>query len=689
MVNREDLLELCLEALEAGVPLDDLLARLPDEAEDLKSLLTLASAMRALPQPASVKIAPTWQSAIKSFSNGRLPEKQLRQRSRFRGFNWPRPLASGLAMLAAVLALAWAAIFIGQPATAQVAIITELTGHVEVASEEGGQTWRVPAAGEAIRAGQRLRTGEASAAMLTFADGSFTRLYANSDLTLSTLSGSANGASTVRLVQHTGRTSHEVTPRGPDAVFVVETAAGVALAQGTTFNVFVNPRGQTRFAVDAGQVRVEAQGKAVVLSAGQASIALPGHTPGLPANEFQEQGIITGLQGPVWVIGGVPIRVSNETAINGQPAIGVVVNVEGRILANGVWLADIVDVVSARQTTASFTGRVEAVGRDQWRVGGLNVRVTDQTAYDVTLRPGAMVRVTFQVLEGGQRRALRIQALDGDWPTSTAKRPSLTLEPDEVLVSGCGSQFAIAGRLFNDGESPNDDVSRARLDQRVIRGAAFMEMIRIDPAVWEAIAAGAAVNFNVSITLNEKWTSAVEGEEVKVQVYVAEVTDLPGQSPARLTITVVRRCLPPPTATTGGTPQATPTSRSATPGPDDNPTCLGSGINVIAGALAEQFDVSYAEITAWFCAGFGFGEIRLAYEISAQTGITVEEIFALRQTGLGWGEIMIQLGVLPGVIPSQAAPTEGVPSKAPTGPPPGIPTGPPPGVPPTGGPPRP
>jgi hypothetical protein len=41
----------------------------------------------------------------------------------------------------------------------------------------------------------------------------------------------------------------------------------------------------------------------------------------------------------------------------------------------------------------------------------------------------------------------------------------------------------------------------------------------------------------------------------------------------------------------------------------------------------------------WFCSGYGFGEIDRAYSLSFQAGVPVEEVFALRQSGMGWGNI--------------------------------------------------
>jgi hypothetical protein len=45
----------------------------------------------------------------------------------------------------------------------------------------------------------------------------------------------------------------------------------------------------------------------------------------------------------------------------------------------------------------------------------------------------------------------------------------------------------------------------------------------------------------------------------------------------------------------------------------------------------------------WFCQGFGFGEIEQAYKLSQETGVPVSEIFDLRKSGMGWGDIRKKL----------------------------------------------
>jgi hypothetical protein len=51
--------------------------------------------------------------------------------------------------------------------------------------------------------------------------------------------------------------------------------------------------------------------------------------------------------------------------------------------------------------------------------------------------------------------------------------------------------------------------------------------------------------------------------------------------------------------------------------------------------LASDHGATYKEVMAWFCQGFGFGEIELAYSISEQASVPVTSVFTLRISGLG------------------------------------------------------
>ncbi len=110
-----------------------------------------------------------------------------------------------------------------------------------------------------------------------------------------------------------------------------------------------------------------------------------------------------------------------------------------------------------------------------------------------------------------------------------------------------------------------------------------------------------------------------------------------------------------PTATLTPTRTITPTvtlTATATPTPGTTPSpetgCVGANPHPKGSQLAQQYGVSYEEIMGWFCSGFGFGEIDRAYTYSNAAGVPVAQIFAMRDAGLGWGQIRKQLGLPPG-----------------------------------------
>jgi hypothetical protein len=82
--------------------------------------------------------------------------------------------------------------------------------------------------------------------------------------------------------------------------------------------------------------------------------------------------------------------------------------------------------------------------------------------------------------------------------------------------------------------------------------------------------------------------------------------------------------------------------------PNQGAYCNGSAeTNHPAGEkLAEVYDVTYEEVMDWFCQGYGFGEIALAYKISQFGGVSVDVVFEQRASGLGWGQIMQEYNMI-------------------------------------------
>jgi len=83
--------------------------------------------------------------------------------------------------------------------------------------------------------------------------------------------------------------------------------------------------------------------------------------------------------------------------------------------------------------------------------------------------------------------------------------------------------------------------------------------------------------------------------------------------------------------------------------------CTGANPHPKGQKLADEYGVPYAEIMGWFCQRFGFGEIDLAYGLARTYNVTPEQLFNLRRTGLGWGQIknMLKQGL---IVPSPTTP---------------------------------
>ncbi|HLA98135.1 MAG TPA: DUF5666 domain-containing protein [Anaerolineales bacterium] len=89
--------------------------------------------------------------------------------------------------------------------------------------------------------------------------------------------------------------------------------------------------------------------------------------------------------------------------------------------------------------------------------------------------------------------------------------------------------------------------------------------------------------------------------------------------------------------------------------------CTGNETHPKGQMLADEHGVTYEEIMGWFCQRFGFGEIDLAYSLAeayAAQGITAAQLFDMRHSGLGWGQIKNWLKSLPEATTEEPAETE-------------------------------
>lgn len=124
---------------------------------------------------------------------------------------------------------------------------------------------------------------------------------------------------------------------------------------------------------------------------------------------------------------------------------------------------------------------------------------------------------------------------------------------------------------------------------------------------------------------------ALAAPSVTVKPFELEATATPSLAPGTLVVTGTPSP-PQPTSSRNETPQAK------------------NGAQLPAEALSLEFDVSLDEVIALHESGLGFGEIVKLYALAKTTGKSVDELLAMREAGQGWGEIEKALGVAPGSV---------------------------------------
>lgn len=66
--------------------------------------------------------------------------------------------------------------------------------------------------------------------------------------------------------------------------------------------------------------------------------------------------------------------------------------------------------------------------------------------------------------------------------------------------------------------------------------------------------------------------------------------------------------------------------------------------NVAVQEIANTFGVPYSEVLGWYCQGWPLWEVTLAYTVNMETGVAVADLFAMRERGMTWHEILQAIG---------------------------------------------
>ncbi len=300
MARIEKLLAQCLDDIEAGSSVEEILDQYPQQREKLEPLLRTAQRMHSVPQviPSSTfrSVARTRMlnviQARASAKNRNTQENNLSS-----SHVWPRSSISSaraiplpifrfatatalvfvLLVIGGLLLRSWLGVTVARTAT-----LTDVRGVVQVLPA-GHDTWQTAKTGDQIAPGDRVRTDRADATLIFF-DGSATNLAAKTELIVLQLSSRRDGHSKViALYQQVGRTYNRVQ-RLPDTAsrFEIKTPSASATVHGTVFTVEVLPGNATQVAVGEGSVEVTAQEETIIVPSGEATTVQPGLPPALP-----------------------------------------------------------------------------------------------------------------------------------------------------------------------------------------------------------------------------------------------------------------------------------------------------------------------------------------------------------------------------------------------------------------------
>jgi hypothetical protein len=129
-------------------------------------------------------------------------------------------------------------------------------------------------------------------------------------------------------------------------------------------------------------------------------------TPGLP---FGFTGVVQGISSDTWIISGIIITIDEGTDIDTDLKVGDIVNVRGWIVADGMWLARVIERAADPKRTFEFTGIVDSV--DPWVVDGIPFQTREWTEIEPGIQAGDLVKVEGRILEDGTWVASEIKLL--------------------------------------------------------------------------------------------------------------------------------------------------------------------------------------------------------------------------------------------------------------------------------------
>ncbi len=145
-----------------------------------------------------------------------------------------------------------------------------------------------------------------------------------------------------------------------------------------------------------------------------------------------------------WQVAGIPFTTNEDTLIDADIMVDDIVQVTGRILADGTWLADTIQLLDDDfLLEIVFAGIVDEM--NPWIVNGLPLDTNEASQIDDDIEVGDLVRVTARILEDGTWLATRIDRLRGEIEEGCVSITAVVTQiGNGTLVLSNGSSFDMA-----------------------------------------------------------------------------------------------------------------------------------------------------------------------------------------------------------------------------------------------------
>jgi hypothetical protein len=127
-------------------------------------------------------------------------------------------------------------------------------------------------------------------------------------------------------------------------------------------------------------------------------------------NEFEFTGLVESID--PWTVSGLSFETRDWTEIDSGIQVGDRVKVEGRILDDGAWVADEIELLDEDEQEAleiEFVGTV--ISTDPWNVNGLPLLLDDDAQVEAGIEVGDLVRVRAKIMPDGALLVLQIERI--------------------------------------------------------------------------------------------------------------------------------------------------------------------------------------------------------------------------------------------------------------------------------------